>query len=59
MFDFCVQMKVSIFSGGEEKANIIFDVTGMGRDNWFRPENVVSSTFTGLPTTGSSFTIAQ
>jgi len=49
------KMKVSIFNEGVEKANIPFDVRNSGKNDWFKPENVISSTFTDLPTALDTF----
>ncbi|KAL8616408.1 hypothetical protein ACOMHN_032262 [Nucella lapillus] len=53
------RVKVAILSGGIEKANIIFNVRNQGKNDWFKPENIVSSTFNDLPTTAGSFAIAK
>ena len=54
-----LQVKVAILRNGEEKANIIFDVRNSGKNDWFRPENVISSTFNDLPITPGSFGMAK
>ena len=54
-----LQVKVAILTNGQERANIIFDVRNSGKNDWFRPENVISSTFNDLPTTAGSFGMAK
>nr|KAG5702882.1 hypothetical protein BaRGS_019101 [Batillaria attramentaria] len=53
------QVKVAIYSGGQEKANIIFDVRSASKNDWFRPDNVVSSTWNVLPQTSDQFGTAS
>ena len=53
------QVKVAIYTNGEEQANIVFDVRNLGRNDWFQPENVISSTFNDLSTDPNQFNIAR
>ena len=43
-----VQIKVAVYNNGVEKANVIFDGHNTGRDNWFDPNRIISSTFSDI-----------
>ncbi|XP_025115703.1 uncharacterized protein LOC112577008 [Pomacea canaliculata] len=51
------RVKVAVYSEGVEKGNIVFNVLNSGKNDWFRPENVISSTWNDLPSTASSFSM--
>ncbi|XP_070207007.1 uncharacterized protein [Littorina saxatilis] len=53
------KVKVAILSNGVEKANIIFDVRNSGKNDWFKPANVISSTFNDLPKAAENFIMGQ
>ncbi|WAR12449.1 CSP-like protein, partial [Mya arenaria] len=42
------KVKVAIFNGGIERANIIFDATGANKMNWFDQSRIISSTWTDI-----------
>ena len=46
-FDY-LQVKLSIYKDGKEKANIVFNATGATKMNWMQPSRIVSSTFNDI-----------
>ena len=44
------QVKLSVYSGRDEVANIVFNRTGSTMDDWFHPSRMLSSTWTHLLT---------
>lgn len=57
VFVLWAQVKVAVYSEGVEKGNIVFNVLNSGKNDWFRPENVISSTWNDLPSTATSFSM--
>ena len=55
---FAIKVKVSVYSGGKEKANITFEAFGSNNLTWFSPPRILSATYSDIhAATASVFSV--